>query len=152
VMHIGINRAVTLLAEKAARGGTGRRGMPKGKILGEHPEFGGPVTQHDGRFGPYVSHNKVNATLPSTSDPANVSLDEAVTLIAERAAKAGNGKTPKAPKKKAAPKRKAAKEEVPTGEAPPKPKRVRKKKIEASPEVAPTNEAPAAPKTEPVQD
>jgi DNA topoisomerase-1 len=152
VMHIGINRAVTLLAEKAARGGKGRRGAPKGRILGEHPTLGGPVTQHEGRFGPYVSHNKINATLPSTSDPATVELDEAVMLITERAAKVGNGKPPKAVKKKAAPKKKAAKEEAPLGEAPPKPKRVRKKKVETSPEVAPANDGSTAPKTEPVQD
>jgi len=149
VLTIGINRAVTLLAEKAARGGKGRRGMPKGKILGEHPELGGPVTQHDGRFGPYVSHNKVNATLPSTSDPANVSLDEAVALIAERAAKAGNGK---APKKKKAPKKRAAKEESSTNEAPPRQKRMRKKKAESTLEAAPTSETTASSKTEPVRD
>ncbi len=153
VLTIGLNRAVTLLAEKAARGGKGRRGAPKGKILGEHPELGGPVTQHDGRFGPYVSHNKINATLPPTSDPANVSLDEAVALIAERVVKAGTGK---APTKKAAAKKKTAKDKTPepasNGDMPSRPKKTKKKKTEVAPKLAPTDDAPSAPKIEPVQD
>ena len=107
VLGIGLNRAVTLLAEKAARGPRGRRGPPAGKILGEHPELGGPVTLHDGRYGPYVKHGKINATIPSTSDPGNVSLEEAVDLIKERAEKAGL-KAEKAPAKKKASKKKAA--------------------------------------------
>ncbi|HEY8267971.1 MAG TPA: topoisomerase C-terminal repeat-containing protein, partial [Xanthobacteraceae bacterium] len=94
VLVIGLNRAVTLLAEKAARGPGRGRGRPSGRPLGDHPTFGGPVTQHEGRFGPYVSHGKVNATIPVTSDPANVTLDEAVELIAARAEKLGT-KPPK---------------------------------------------------------
>jgi DNA topoisomerase-1 len=106
VLVIGLNRAMTLLAEKAARGPRGRGGQPAGKLLGEHPELGGAVTLHDGRYGPYVKHGKINATLPSTSDPANVLLDEAVGLIAARAAKTGGGNGAKKPaKKKAAPKK-----------------------------------------------
>jgi DNA topoisomerase-1 len=127
VLTIGINRAVTLLAEKAARGGKGRRGPPAGKILGEHPEFGGPITLREGRFGPYVTHNKVNATIPTTSDPEDVTLDQAVALIAERIAKTGG----QPPKKKAAPKKaksKAktkteAKAEEDSGDAKPAPKK-----------------------------
>ncbi|HRF09514.1 MAG TPA: type I DNA topoisomerase [Xanthobacteraceae bacterium] len=126
VLTVGLNRAVTLIAEKVARGpGRGRR-KAAGRVLGEHPTLGGPVTAHDGRYGPYVSHNKVNATLPSTSDPATITLEEAVALIGERAGKGGGKKaaTPKKaakkangsgeetadkPKKKAAAKKKTAK-------------------------------------------
>ncbi|HVT55371.1 MAG TPA: type I DNA topoisomerase [Xanthobacteraceae bacterium] len=163
VLTIGINRAVTLLAEKAARGGKGRRGPPAGKILGEHPEFGGPVTLREGRFGPYVTHNKVNATIPTTSDPEDVTLDQAVALIADRIAKTG-GQPPK--KKTAAKKSKAkakpAKDEAAgTAEAAPKEKKKKaaksgaKKKKAASKETEapPAPEAPKAEaKTEPVQD
>jgi DNA topoisomerase-1 len=106
VLSIGLNRAVTLLAEKAARGPRGRRGPPAGKILGEHPELGGPVTLHEGRYGPYVKHGKVNATLPSTSDPGDVSLEEAVDLIKARVEKAGM--QPAKPAKKKASKKKTA--------------------------------------------
>ncbi len=148
VLNIGLNRAVTLLAEKAARGPRGRRGAPAGKLLGEHPELGGPVTLHDGRYGPYVKHGKINATLPSTSDPANVSLDEAVGLIATRAAKAGGGNGAKKPaKKKAAPKKKAAAK-----------KKTAVKKASAEtpaedvPETSLANDAEPEPAKEPVQD
>jgi DNA topoisomerase-1 len=100
VLVIGLNRAMTLLAEKAARGPGRGRGRPTGRPLGDHPTFGGPVSQHEGRFGPYVSHGKVNATIPVTSDPANVTLEEAVELIAARAERIGA----KPPKKAKAPK------------------------------------------------
>jgi DNA topoisomerase-1 len=150
VMHVGLNRAVTLLAEKAARGSKGRRGgKPRGKALGDHPD-GGPVTLHEGRYGPYVSHNKVNATIPSEVDPATVTLEQAIELINARAAKGSNGKPKKAAKKKAAPKEAAPKE---AGEKKP---RVRKKKIAAAtvetPATAPAEEAGAEPKTDPVGD
>lgn len=112
VLNIGLNRAVTLLAEKAARGPRGRRGAPAGKLLGEHPELGGPVTQHEGRYGPYVKHGKINATIPSTSDPANISLEEAVELIRARAEKTGV-KQKKASAKKTASKKKEAETEAP---------------------------------------
>jgi DNA topoisomerase-1 len=149
VMHVGLNRAVTLLAEKAARGTKGRRGKPRGKALGDHPD-GGPVTLHEGRYGPYVSHNKVNATIPSEVDPATVTLEQAIELVNARAAKGSNGKPKKAAKKKAAPK-----EAAPTEGGGKKP-RARKKKIAAAagdtPPTAPTEEADAAPKTDPVGD
>ena len=97
VFSVGINRAVDALAEKAAKGG-GRRGAQQAlKQLGEHPD-GGPVTVKDGRYGPYVNHGKVNATLPKDKDPQSVTLEEALELIA---AKAGSkGKAKKTAKKK----------------------------------------------------
>src|SRR5690606_15357974 len=53
VFSVGLNRAVTLLAEKAAGGGRGSRPAAQViKELGEHPE-GGPVTVRNGRYGPY---------------------------------------------------------------------------------------------------
>lgn len=123
VLTVGLNRAVTLIAEKIARGpGRGRR-KPQGRALGDHPALGGPVTQHEGKYGPYVSHNKVNATIPAANDPATITLEEAVALIDARAGKSGkkpakakktketNGageETAEKPKKKAAAKKKAA--------------------------------------------
>jgi DNA topoisomerase-1 len=101
VFTVGLNRAVTLLAEKRAGGGKSRfqRNAPKVlKALGEHPSEGGPVQVLEGRYGPYVTHNKVNATMPRGKDPASLTLDEAVALIAERVANGGGKKTKKAPK------------------------------------------------------
>jgi DNA topoisomerase I len=90
VFSVGINRAVVLLAEKKAGGGKGRfqRAAPTVlKELGEHPRDGGKVQVLSGRYGPYVKHGDVNATLPKGKDPAALSMDDAMALIAERAAK-----------------------------------------------------------------
>ena len=90
VFTIGMNRAVEELAKKAASGG-GRRGAAAKPIkeLGEHPSEGGPVNVMDGRYGPYVKHGKINATLPKDVTPEDVTMDFAVGLIAEKAAKGG---------------------------------------------------------------
>ena len=102
VFEIGMNRAVELLAEKRANPGRGGRGAAAKPIkeLGEHPESGGPVNIMEGRYGPYVKWEKVNATIPKETEPADVTMEMAVNLIAEKAAKKGKGK--KAPAKKKA--------------------------------------------------
>ncbi|MEL7184597.1 MAG: DNA topoisomerase, partial [Pseudomonadota bacterium] len=103
IFTIGMNRAVEVLAEKLAKRGGGRAAQKALKELGEHPEHGGPVNIMDGRYGPYVKWEKVNATIPKDTDPQSVTMDQAVELIVERLAK--TGKTPA--KKKAAPKKPA---------------------------------------------
>jgi DNA topoisomerase I len=86
VFTIGLNRAVTLIAEKRAKGPRGRRfGADPGRPLGDHPVKGGAVVAKNGRYGPYVSHEGVNATLPADRTPETVTLDEAVALIDARA-------------------------------------------------------------------
>ena len=86
VFTIGLNRAVTLIAEKRAKGPRGRRfGADPGRPLGDHPVKGGAVVAKNGRYGPYVSHEGVNATLPADKTPESVTLDEAVALIDARA-------------------------------------------------------------------
>ncbi len=86
VFTIGLNRAVTLIAEKRAKGPRGRRfGADPGRPLGDHPVKGGAVVAKNGRYGPYVSHEGVNATLPADKTPDTVTLDEAVALIDARA-------------------------------------------------------------------
>ena len=67
------------------------------KELGEHPELGGKVQILTGRYGPYVKHGKVNATIPRDREPEQVTMEEAVELIAARAAK---GPVKKKPAKK----------------------------------------------------
>ncbi|MDE2355477.1 MAG: topoisomerase DNA-binding C4 zinc finger domain-containing protein, partial [Alphaproteobacteria bacterium] len=89
VFEIGLNRAVTVLAEKQA-GGRGRSsGGEALKELGAHPTTGKPVRVLSGRYGPYVKHEATNANLPRGSDPASLTLEEAVALIAARDAKGG---------------------------------------------------------------
>ncbi len=105
VFDIGLNRAVTLIAEKIAKGPSGRRfGADPGKPLGEHPSLGG-VAVKNGRYGAYVTAGGINATIPSDKTPETITLAEAIALIDERAAK-GGGK-PKRGAKKAAPKKAA---------------------------------------------
>ena len=114
VFDIGINRAVTVLAEKQAKGGSRRTATPKAiATLGDHPD-GGAVTVRDGRYGPYVNWEKINATLPKGKDPASVTLEEALELIAAKssAPKKGRKTTVKKTATKKAPAKKAkAKEE-----------------------------------------
>ena len=91
VFSIGLNRAVSVIAEKQCKGKGGRNGGTPAalKELGEHPDGGGKVTVRDGKYGPYVNFGKVNATLPKGKDPMAVTLDEALALIAEKAGKGG---------------------------------------------------------------
>ncbi|MEX0280851.1 MAG: type I DNA topoisomerase [Arenibacterium sp.] len=104
VFTVGMNRAVQLLAEKvASRGGRGTPATPL-KELGEHPDSGGMVSIMKGRYGPYVKWEKINATIPKETDPEAVTMEMAVELIAERAAKSGK----KAPTKKKTTKKKTA--------------------------------------------
>ena len=110
VFEIGINRAVSLLAEKAAN----RRPRASSVIkeLGDHPELGGKVQVLSGRYGPYVKHGKVNATLPKDRDPKQVKLQEAVELIAAKSAKGPTKKTPRKSARKGSKSNKEAVEET----------------------------------------
>jgi DNA topoisomerase-1 len=85
VLSVGLNRAVALLAEAKAKGGGGRS-------LGEHPD-GGEVTVRSGRYGPFVKHGRLNASLPKGTDPESVTLDQAVALLAAQAEKAKQKKS-----------------------------------------------------------
>ena len=99
VFSIGLNRAVTVLAEKQSKGpgARGRTTQAALKELGEHPG-GGAMTVRDGRYGPYVNWGKVNATLPKGKDPQSVTVEEALALIAEKAGKSGGKAGTKAKK------------------------------------------------------
>ena len=105
VFTVGMNRAVELLAQKATRGGRGTTAKAL-RELGEHPEEGGAVSIMEGRYGPYVKWQKVNATLPKESDPQTVTMSEALELIAQKSTAKGGRK--KAPAQKKAPARKKA--------------------------------------------
>ncbi|MEC6998578.1 MAG: type I DNA topoisomerase, partial [Pseudomonadota bacterium] len=90
IFEIGVNRAVTVIAEKKSKAPA--RGSSVIKDLGEHPNDGKPVKVMNGRYGPYVKHNKINATIPKDEEPDSVTLERALELIAARVAKAGAGK------------------------------------------------------------
>ncbi|WP_323786205.1 type I DNA topoisomerase [Thalassovita sp.] len=124
VFEIGMNRAVELLAEKRASGpGRGRGAAVKPlKELGEHPD-GGAINVMEGRYGPYVKWEKVNATLPKDVDPKDVTLETAVELVNEKAAKkkpAKKAAAKKAPAKKTAAKKATTKKTTAKKEEPSK--------------------------------
>jgi DNA topoisomerase-1 len=106
VFSIGLNRAVTVIAEKKAKGPGGRGAATALAELGDHPD-GGKITVRDGRYGPYVNWGKVNATLPKGKEPASVTLPEALELIAAKAGSKGGKKKPAKGKAKSAKSKKA---------------------------------------------
>ncbi|MDX2309124.1 MAG: type I DNA topoisomerase [Hyphomicrobium sp.] len=116
VLTIGLNRAVTVIADKKAGKGASRfgRGPAQRKVLrdlGAHPDGDGKIEILDGKYGAYVTHNKVNATLPKGVKPEDLTVEQAVELLRERAAKGGGKK----------PARKAAKSAKGDGEGSAKP-------------------------------
>ncbi len=118
VLIVGINRAVDLIATA----GKGRRRQP-GKELGVHPSDQKPITLHQGRYGPYVAHGRVYASLPRGMAENETTLDTAVALLAARANK-GRGQ-------------RAAKREAAAAPAvDPAPKPAKKKKEKKLPETA----------------
>jgi DNA topoisomerase-1 len=148
VFDVGLNRAVTLIAEKIAKGPSGRRfGADPGKALGDHPTLGA-VAMKNGRYGAYVTAGGVNATIPSDKDKDTISLPEAIALIDERAAR-GGGK-PKG-KKAQSVKTAAAKPAASETEAPKVAKKAAVKKAASKPKSDAVSKAraplPAAAKT-----
>jgi DNA topoisomerase-1 len=80
VLTVGLERAVELINERRKRRG---QSDPE-RVLGEHPETGEPVEVHKGRFGPYVKHQKVNASLRKDDTIEGVTLEQALELLAAR--------------------------------------------------------------------
>ncbi len=106
VLTIGMNRAITLIAEAATKGRPAQKVL---RELGEHPDDQKPVTLHEGRFGPYVKHGKINASLPKGEEPDSLTMETALALLAAKAAKGGGKKGGKRTAKKKTGKEKGAK-------------------------------------------
>ena len=135
VLTIGGNRAIDLIiAKETGAGRFGRAPAEPARSLGDHPE-GGPVTVHAGRYGPYVKHGAVNATLPKGTTAETVTLAQALELIRARAeampAKGRKAAGGKAAAAKPAASKAAAK--AGAGKAGAKPKTAAKAKAGASP-------------------
>lgn len=128
VFSVGLNRAVTVLAEKQSKGGGRGRGTPAAlKDLGAHPD-GGAITVRDGRYGPYVNWGKINATLPKGMEPQSVTMEQALALIVEKSGKSPTkGKAKAKPAKKAAAKKETAAADGDTKKSPTKAKSTAKK-------------------------
>jgi DNA topoisomerase-1 len=152
VFDIGLNRAVTLIAEKIAKGPSGRRfGADPGKPLGDHPTLGG-VAVKGGRYGAYVTAGGVNATIPSDKTQETITLEEAIALIDERVAKGGikpKRGAKKAPAKKAVAKKADAAEKKPAAKKAVAKKTATKPKAEGA--AASKARAPVKAKTSPAK-
>ncbi|MCO6417434.1 type I DNA topoisomerase [Siccirubricoccus sp. KC 17139] len=140
VLSLGMNRAMELLAKARA----------KVRVLGPHPKDGVTVEVKKGRFGPYAQHGKMVANLPRNATMEEITLEEAVTLLAEKGKElAPKGKAGAKGKAKPAPKRAAAAAEaIPT--APPAPRKAAAAKPKAKPaakKAAPAVKKPAVKKS-----
>jgi DNA topoisomerase-1 len=93
VINLGLNHAVVLIAENSEK---------LGKVLGDHPDGGGKIFVKSGRFGPYVEHNKLRATLPKDISIEEINLDKAIELLIAKATrpKRSSKKTNKSKKTK----------------------------------------------------
>jgi DNA topoisomerase-1 len=143
VFEVGLNRAVVVLAEKKAGGGRGGRNGAAAaalKDLGVHPVSGKPVQVLSGRYGPYIKHESTNANVPKGADPMDLTLEDALTLIAAREAAPGGKKKPV----RRAPAKSAAKAAVKASAKTAKPKTAAKPKPKPK---APAKAKPAARKT-----
>jgi DNA topoisomerase-1 len=86
VLDVSLDRSLELLAEPKR----GRRQSAASKPLrelGPHPEDGKPVNVYDGRYGPYVKHDKTNASVPKGEEIDSLSLEAALDLIAKKKAR-----------------------------------------------------------------
>ncbi len=81
VLEIELPRALELIEEKKAKGGRSAKKVIK--ELGEHPD-GGKMEVLDGRYGPYVKYKRTNATIPKEMKPEEVTVEQAIQLIAEK--------------------------------------------------------------------
>ena len=93
VLEVGLERALELIKKKDKKSAAL-------KSLGNHPETGEPVDVMEGRYGPYVKHQKTNASLPKGVDPNELTMDQAVELLAAKAKSKGKKRTGGRRKKK----------------------------------------------------
>ena len=107
VLNITMDAAVELLRN------TKKRAAPTPiREIGKHPEDNEQVAVFEGRYGPYVKHGKINATIPKDTDINSISLEQAVEWLEEKAAKKGVKKTTKKAAKKKTAKKKSAKKKA----------------------------------------
>ena len=92
ILSIGLNRAVTVIQEKPPK-----KSAAPIKELGPHPEDGKEINIYSGRYGPYVKHGRINASIPKAETAEDLSLERAIELLSARASK--GKKTKKSAKK-----------------------------------------------------
>ncbi len=100
VLTIELNRALEMLAQQKA--GRGRKAVTPIHEIGKHPADEEPISVFDGPYGPYIKHGKVNVSVPEGKTPAEVTVEEAVALLAEKGGAAKKKTTKKSTAAKAA--------------------------------------------------
>lgn len=85
VLQVDLTRALELISKKDKKSAAL-------KTLGNHPETGDPIDVMEGRYGPYVKHQKTNASLPKGVDPNELTMDQALELLAAKAKSGGRKK------------------------------------------------------------
>ncbi|MFX4222741.1 MAG: type I DNA topoisomerase [Thalassobaculum sp.] len=122
VLTIGLNHAVQIIAEKGSK-------KKPARSIGDHPADGKPVTVQAGRYGPYVQHGSLRATLPKGEEMETITLERAVELLTAKAEKSGKGAPKKTAAKKTTTKKTAAKK-APAKKAPAKKTAAKSKKAD----------------------
>jgi DNA topoisomerase I len=114
-LDVTLDQAVALLAQPKTRGRQAAAKREPIKVFEKSPVTENPVQLLDGRYGPYVTDGETNASLPKGSVPEELTFNEALDLLAARAAAGPSKKRgKKSTKKTAAPKKKATKRKTPT--------------------------------------
>ncbi len=85
VLTISLARALDLLAQP--KKGRGKRSSTPIREIGPHPADGELINIYDGPYGHYVKHGKVNATIPKDMEIETLTLEQALTLIANKSQK-----------------------------------------------------------------
>ena len=81
VLDVTLDQAVAIIAAAPAKRQASKKTL---KELGPHPEDEKPVRIMDGRYGPYVKHGRINATLPKDHQPDDMTMDLALELLANK--------------------------------------------------------------------
>ncbi len=137
ILTLKLDRAVELLAQA-------RAGNAVLRELGPHPEDQAPVSICEGRYGPYVKHGKINASLPKDMTPEAMTLEEGLALLAARIAKGPVQKKSAARKKPVADKKPAAEKKTATAKKATPKKTTASKKVAAPKTTAAKKTTPAA--------
>lgn len=89
ILELTLNEAVELLKQPRYRARAAAQ-QRTAREVGVHPDTGAKITLRSGRYGPYVTDGKLNASIPSSSNPDELTLEEAIGLLEARAAKLQN--------------------------------------------------------------
>ncbi len=107
MLTIELPRALEILSQpKSTRG---RKTVTPIYEIGKHPADDEPINVYDGPYGQYMKHGKVNASIPEGKKPEEVTVEEAVALLAEKGGAAKKKTKKKTTAKKSTTKKAATK-------------------------------------------